>query len=107
MPLPLRPPRRFSGIDGEGSRDGRSVIWLISPFLGTNILHSRISRAQEIVGRASCRPFWRESAVVFEIIVLSLGGCGVCQTELAAGFGFDFSGRKNELPGDGFGFGLE
>jgi len=26
---------------------------------------------------------------------------------LAARFGFDFGGRKNELPGDGFGVGLE
>jgi hypothetical protein len=39
--------------------------------------------------------------------VVSSGGCDVCETELAARFGFDFGGRKNELPGDWFGFGLE
>jgi hypothetical protein len=32
-----------------------------------------------------------------------LGCCGVCKTELAARFGFDFGGRKNELSRDGLG----
>ena len=36
-----------------------------------------------------------------------MGGCDVRETELAARFGFDFDGRKNELPGDRFGFGLK
>jgi hypothetical protein len=39
--------------------------------------------------------------------VVSLGGCDVSETELTAGFGFDFGGRKNELPGDRFGLGLD
>jgi hypothetical protein len=43
------------------------------------------------------------AAVVFEVVVVSLGGGGVYKTELAARFGFDFGGRKNELSRDGFG----
>ena len=39
----------------------------------------------------------------FELVVVSLGCCGVCKTELAARFGFDFGSRKNELSGEGFG----
>src|SRR6202012_2116306 len=39
--------------------------------------------------------------------VVSLGGCGVCETELTARFGFDFGGRKNELSCDRYGFGLD
>ena len=55
------------------------------------------------VRQPSHGPLRGVAAVIFEVVVVSLGCCGVCKTELAARFGFDFGGRKNELSGDGFG----
>jgi hypothetical protein len=48
-------------------------------------------------------PIWARIGDNFGVVVVCLGGFDVCETELAARFGFDFGVRKNELPGDGFG----